>query len=98
MSRNHSKNMPSALEDVCIKLLIAAENDPALARLLRSKSSNHSRPLTHSSQSCHGFSGKYLAYVGSADGLTGVLLWPAVALHAILSILLGHARLATEAR
>jgi hypothetical protein len=26
------KNMPSVLEDVCIKLLTAAENDPALAR------------------------------------------------------------------
>src|SRR6476620_11878367 len=29
-----------------------------------------------------------LAYLGVADGLTGVLLWPAVALHAVLSILL----------
>jgi hypothetical protein len=27
----------------------------------------------------------YLAYVGFAGGLTGVLLWPAVALHAILT-------------
>jgi hypothetical protein len=44
-------------QGVCIKLLTAAENDPALARLVRSKSSNHSSPLTHSSQSCHGFSG-----------------------------------------
>jgi hypothetical protein len=35
MSRNHQKNMPSVLEDVCIKLLTAAENDPALARLVR---------------------------------------------------------------
>jgi len=51
------KNMPSVLEDVCIKLLTAAENDPALARHVRSKSSSHSSPLTHSSQSCHGFSG-----------------------------------------
>jgi TRAP-type uncharacterized transport system substrate-binding protein len=33
MSRNHLKNMPSVLEDVCIKLLTAAENDPALADL-----------------------------------------------------------------
>src|SRR6476619_6434756 len=33
----------------------------------------------------------YLAYLGFADGLTGVLLWPAVALHAVLSILLGRA-------
>jgi len=30
----------------------------------------------------------YLGYVGSMDGLAGILLWPAVALHAILSILL----------
>jgi hypothetical protein len=43
------KNMPSVLEDVCIKLLTAAENDPAWARLVRSKSSSHSSPLTHSS-------------------------------------------------
>jgi len=40
----------------------------------------------------------YLAYLGFADGLTGVFLWPAVALHAVLSILLGRAWLATEAR
>lgn len=32
----------------------------------------------------------YLAYLGLVDGLTGVLLWPAVALHAVLSILLGR--------
>jgi hypothetical protein len=31
----------------------------------------------------------YLAYLGFAGGLTGVFLWPAVALHAILSILMG---------
>ena len=31
----------------------------------------------------------YLAYLGFAVGLTGILLWPAVALHAILSILMG---------
>ena len=30
----------------------------------------------------------YLAYVGFAGGLTGVLLWPAVVLHAILTALL----------
>jgi hypothetical protein len=30
----------------------------------------------------------YLAYLGFAEGLTGVLLWPAVALHAILTALL----------
>jgi hypothetical protein len=39
----------------------------------------------------------YLAYLGFAVGLAGVLLWPAVALHAFLSILLGRAWLATEA-
>ena len=39
----------------------------------------------------------YLAYLGLAGGLTGVLLWPAVALHVVLSILLGRAWLATEA-
>jgi hypothetical protein len=33
----------------------------------------------------------YLAYLGFAGGLTGVLLWPAVALHAVLAILLGRA-------
>jgi hypothetical protein len=27
----------------------------------------------------------YLAYLGLADGLTGILLWPAVALHAVLT-------------
>jgi hypothetical protein len=30
----------------------------------------------------------YLAYLGFAGGLTGVLLWPAVVLHAILTALL----------
>ena len=30
----------------------------------------------------------YLAYLGFAGGLTGVFLWPAVVLHAILSALL----------
>ena len=30
----------------------------------------------------------YLAYVGFTGGLTGVLLWPAVALHVILTALL----------
>ena len=30
----------------------------------------------------------YLAYVGFAGGLTGVLLWPVVALHVILTALL----------
>ena len=40
----------------------------------------------------------YLAYLGFSGELTGVLLWPAVALHVVLSILLGRAWLATEAR
>jgi hypothetical protein len=40
----------------------------------------------------------YLAYLGFAGGWAGVFLWPAVALHAVLSILLGRAWLATEAR
>ncbi len=40
----------------------------------------------------------YLAYLGFAGGFAGVLLWPAVALHAVLSILLGRAWLTTEAR
>jgi hypothetical protein len=30
----------------------------------------------------------YLAYLGSANGFTGAFLWPAVALHAILTALL----------
>jgi hypothetical protein len=38
----------------------------------------------------------YLAYLGFAGGLAGVFLWPAVALHAVLSILLGRALLTTE--
>ena len=33
----------------------------------------------------------YLAYVGFAGGLTGILLWPAVILHAILTVLLTRA-------
>jgi hypothetical protein len=33
----------------------------------------------------------YLCYLGVADQLVGILLWPAVALHAFLSILLGRA-------
>ena len=40
----------------------------------------------------------YLAYFGFAGGLTGVLLWPAVALHFVLSILLGRASLGTTNR
>ena len=33
----------------------------------------------------------YLAYLGFAGGLTGILLWPAVALHAVLTFLLARA-------
>nr|WP_246712833.1 hypothetical protein [Rhizobium sp. BK399] len=33
----------------------------------------------------------YLAYLGLAHGPMGVLLWPAVVLHAVLSALLVHA-------
>lgn len=33
----------------------------------------------------------YLAYIGFAGGLTGVLLWPAVVLHSILTALLSCA-------
>jgi hypothetical protein len=33
----------------------------------------------------------YLAYVGFAGGLTGILLWPAVVLHAILTAILARA-------
>ena len=40
----------------------------------------------------------YLTYLGFAGGLAGVLLWPAVALHVVLSILLGRAWLAAEAK
>ena len=41
----------------------------------------------------------YLAYVGFAGGLTGILLWPAVVLHVILTALLtlALARSADEA-
>ena len=35
----------------------------------------------------------YFAYVGFAGGLTGILLWPAVAVHAVLTFLLNRARL-----
>jgi len=38
----------------------------------------------------------YLSYVGLAGGLTGIFLWPAVALHAILSVLLGRLWLAGD--
>ena len=35
----------------------------------------------------------YLAYLGAVEGLVGNLLWPAVALHAVLSIMLVRTRL-----
>jgi hypothetical protein len=40
----------------------------------------------------------YLAYLGFAGGFAGVFLWPAVVLHAVLSILLGRAWLGAETR
>ena len=40
----------------------------------------------------------YLAWIGFTGGLTGVFLWPAIAFHAILSILLGRVWLATAVR
>jgi hypothetical protein len=40
----------------------------------------------------------YLAYLGFAGGLTGDFLWPAVALHAVLSVLLGRYWLAGDQR
>jgi hypothetical protein len=39
----------------------------------------------------------YLAYVGIAGDLTGILLWPAVALHVILTALLARALVRGEA-
>jgi hypothetical protein len=38
----------------------------------------------------------YLGYLGFAVGLTGIFLWPAVALHAILSVFLGRLWLAGD--
>jgi hypothetical protein len=40
----------------------------------------------------------YLAYLGFAGGFSGILLWPAVALHAVLTIPLGRAWRGTETR
>jgi hypothetical protein len=40
----------------------------------------------------------YLAYVGIAGGPTGMLLWPAVVLHFILTILLARALMSDRAR
>ena len=39
----------------------------------------------------------YLAYLGLAGGLTGILLWPAVILHAILTALLTRASTSDKA-
>ena len=38
----------------------------------------------------------YIAHLGFAGGVRGALLWPAVILHLILSILLGRALLSTR--
>jgi hypothetical protein len=38
----------------------------------------------------------YLAYIGFVGEFAGVLLWPAVVLHAVLSILLGRALLRAD--
>jgi hypothetical protein len=40
----------------------------------------------------------YLAYLGFAGGLAGILLWPAVVLHVVLTVLLGRAWLVTKPR
>ena len=40
----------------------------------------------------------YLAYLGFAGGLTGILLWPAVVLHAILTALLARAPIGDRSR
>jgi hypothetical protein len=40
----------------------------------------------------------YLAYLGFAGGLAGFFLWPAIAFHAVLSILLSRAWLATDTK
>ena len=39
----------------------------------------------------------YLTYIGFVSEFTGILLWPAAVVHAILSILLGRALLAAQA-
>ena len=40
----------------------------------------------------------YLAYLGIAGGLAGVFLWPAVAFHAVLSVLLGRTWFESDVR
>jgi hypothetical protein len=39
----------------------------------------------------------YLAYLGLAGGLTGILLWPAVVLHVVLTALLAQASIRNPA-
>jgi hypothetical protein len=38
----------------------------------------------------------YLAYLGFTGGSSGVLLWPAIVLHVILTVLLAHASTSDE--
>jgi hypothetical protein len=40
----------------------------------------------------------YLAYLGLAVGLTGILLWPAIVVHALLAIFLGWTWRSTKTR
>jgi hypothetical protein len=40
----------------------------------------------------------YLAYLGLASGANGILLWPAVALHAVLTVILIRVRTGDGAR
>ena len=40
----------------------------------------------------------YLAYVGFAGGLTGILLWPAVVLHVILTVFLARASMRDDVK
>ena len=40
----------------------------------------------------------YLAYLGAVGGFGGILLWPAVVLHAVMTILLFQARFVSKAR
>ena len=40
----------------------------------------------------------YLCYLGLAGGFTGILLWPAVVVHAVLTVLLARGRFKQEER
>ena len=40
----------------------------------------------------------YLAYLGFASGVSGILLWPAVAVHVILTVLLARVSVFPESR